>query len=404
MPTLRLLDDAMPSPLFLDVSHTSHTRARTGVQRVARSLRRELAGLCVPVTHDPYEETWRPLEAWEELNLAEGNPAAGRGAQWPLLARLRGRLRRGRPDPLAAAAAFGGSRGGLIAPEIFSAAAGAALPELFAASAGPRVALFHDAVALQYPEFTPRSTVARFPAYLRELLAFDGVAAVSESSRTALLDYWRWLGVARAPEVVALPLGIDPAPPAAAPMAPGPVPIVLCVATIEGRKNHAALLDACELLWASGTRFELHLIGIANRETGAPALLRIERLKAAGRPLRYDGAASDAGLEAAYAACAFTVYPSLAEGFGLPVAESLGRGKPCLCRFEGALGEIAARGGCARLGSAGAPEIAAAMAAVLASPADLAALTAAARQRTFKAWPQYAAELLAWMRSLRPNA
>ncbi len=246
--------------------------------------------------------------------------------------------------------------------------------------------------------------MARFPAYLRELLAFDGVAAVSETSRTALLDYWRWLGVARGPEVVALPLGIDPAPPVAAPSAPGAVPIVLCVATIEGRKNHAALLDACELLWATGTRFELHLIGIANRETGGPALQRIEHLKAAGRPLRYDGAASDAGLEAAYAACAFTVYPSLAEGFGLPVAESLGRGKPCLCRFEGALGEIAAGGGCARLGSAGAPQIAAALAAVLSAPADLAALTAAARQRTFKAWPQYAAELLAWMKTLRPNA
>lgn len=402
MPTLRLLDDAMPSPLLLDVSHTSHTRARTGVQRVVRSLRRELAGLGVPVTHDPYEETWRPLEAWEELNLAEGNPAAGRGAQWPLLARLRGRLRRGRRIPLAPAA--GGTPGGLIVPEIFSAAAGAALPELFAATDGPKVALFHDAVALQYPEFTPRSTVARFPAYLRELLVFDGVAAVSESSRAALLDYWRWLGVARAPEVVALPLGIDPAPPAASPPAPGPVPIVLCVATIEGRKNHAALLDACELLWAAGSRFALHLVGIANRETGGPALQRIERLKAAGRPVRYDGAASDAGLEAAYAACAFTVYPSLAEGYGLPVAESLSRGKPCLCRFDGALGEIAAAGGCASLGSAGAPQIAAAIATVLSSTANLAALTAAARLRTFKAWPQYAAELLGWMETLRRNA
>ena len=391
-------------PLLLDVTHTSHTRARTGVQRVVRSLRRELAGVCTPVTHDPHEGAWRPLEAWEALNLAEGRPAVGRGAHWPLLAQLRGRLRRGRPNPLAAVAAGAEGRGGLIVPEIFSAAASAAFPALFAAARGPKVALFHDAVALQYPEFTPRSTVARFPSYLRELLAFDAVAAVSESSRAALLDYWRWLGVTRHPEVIALPLGIDPPPPAPTGIPAGGVPVVLCVSTIEGRKNHAALLDACELLWAGGSRFELRLVGIANAETGGAALQRIERLRAAGRPLRYDGPASDAGLEEAYAACAFTVYPSLAEGFGLPVAESLGRGKPCLCRFEGALGEIAAPGGCVRLGAADAPQIAGALAAVLSSPADLAVRAAAARQRTVRTWPQYAAGLLGWMNTLRANA
>ncbi len=286
-------------------------------------------------------------------------------------------------------------------PEIFSAEVAAALPRLFDAARGPRVALFHDAIALQFPEFTPRSTSSRFPAYLRDLLQFDGIAAVSEASRRCLLDYWSWLGAARTPEVAAIPLGIDPPPgsPGAAPT--GGVPSVLCVGSIEGRKNHAALLDACESLWSAGARFQLRLVGLANTETGAPALQKVERLKAAGRPVRYDGPVGEGELEAAYRACLFTVYPSIAEGFGLPVAESLVRGRPCLCRMDGALGEIAAAGGCVDLGAAGAPEIAAAVGRLLSSPGELAALGSAARARRFKGWPQYAAELLAWMGTLR---
>jgi glycosyltransferase involved in cell wall biosynthesis len=394
----------VPAPFLLDLTHTSHTRARTGIQRVARALRGGLSGQAAAVCFDPYEGAWRPLDAWEERNLAAAHPSAGRGARWPLSAALRGWLRRlaRRSPPLSALGPPGSARG-VIVPEVFSPEVARALPALFAATAGPRIALFHDALALQFPEFTPRSTVARFPGYLRELLAFDGVAAVSEASRDSLVDYWRWLGVARTPPVVALSLGIDPPPGGAAETPPGGVPVVLCVGSIEGRKNHAALLDACESLWSRGVRFELHLVGMANTETGAPALERLGRLQAAGRPLRHDGPVDDAALEAAYRGCAFTVYPSLAEGFGLPVAESLARGKPCICRTSGALGEIARGGGCEGLGAADPPDIAAAIARLLQSPSDRAALADAARGRTFKTWATYASELTDWMKSLRRN-
>jgi glycosyltransferase involved in cell wall biosynthesis len=143
---------------------------------------------------------------------------------------------------------------------------------------------------------------------------------------------------------------------------------------------------------------------MANAETGGPALRRIGELRAAGRPVEFDGARTDAGLEAAYAQCAFTVYPSLAEGFGLPVAESLVRGKPCLCRTAGALGEVALGGGCVGLGDASPAEIASAIALLLASPGELAALRAAALGRTFRSWPEYCLELRAWIGTLQTNA
>ncbi len=236
-------------------------------------------------------------------------------------------------------------------PELFGPAVAAALPSLFAATTGSRAAVFHDAIALKFPELTPPKTVARFPAYLRELLSFDGIAANSEDSRTTLLSYWDWLGipVSARPQVTAIPLGIDiprpvsPSPPSI-PSSPQ-LPTVLSVGSIEGRKNHLALLDACEALWSSGLRFELHLIGLSHPQTGRAALARLHALQSAGRPIRYNGPASDADLAAAYAACTFTVYPSLIEGFGLPVLESLARGKPCVCSARGALGEAAEGGG-----------------------------------------------------------
>ena len=324
----------------------------------------------------------------------------------PWRARLRGTLRRhlGRPSPLDSGLSAPGCRpASLLVPEIFSSGVAAALPALFAQAGGPRAALFHDAIALKLPELTPAKTVARFPAYLRELLAFDGIAAVSEDSRLSLLDYWKWLGVSNPPPVQTIPLGLSLPAPGAGRISNLRSQIsnsILSVGSVEGRKNHLALLDACEQLWARGLSFELHLIGLTHPQTGRAALDKIAALKAAGRPLRYSGPVDDATVAAAYEACQFTVYPSLMEGFGLPVLESLAHGKPCVCSGRGALGEAALGGGCIALDSVDAGSLAAAIKQLLESPANLAALADAARARTFKSWGDYAAELAAWLRTL----
>ncbi|MEO6246507.1 MAG: glycosyltransferase [Opitutaceae bacterium] len=394
----------MPAPLLLDLSHTCHTRARTGIQRVTRSLLAALGIHAVPITHDPYRTGWRTLQAWERANLAATAPAAKRGARWPLSARLGGRWRRAtQGGAVVSRELMALKAAGLIVPEVFSPSVARALPDIFAATSGPRVALFHDAIALQFPELTPTKTVARFPSYLIELLAFDGIAVVSETSRTALIDYWRWLGITNPPPVLAITLGIDAVALPANPPTPTVdhvAPIILSVGSIEGRKNHFALLDACERLWRDGESFSLHLIGLAHPQTGAPALARIRELQAAGRALRYDGPVGEATLAAAYANCTFTVYPSLVEGFGLPVIESLSHGKPCVCSARGALGESAAHGGCVALESVDAASLASAIARLLRSPADLSALATQARDRRFKSWTDYGAELRAWMLSL----
>ena len=108
----------------------------------------------------------------------------------------------------------------------------------------------------------------------------------------------------------------------------------------------------------------------------------------------------DAALARAYAEATFTVYPSLLEGFGLPVLESLQYGKPCLCSSQGALGESAREGGCLTLDPVDAPSLAAAIRRLLTEPATLTTLTMAAQSRTFRTWDDYAADLLHWMKTL----
>lgn len=393
------------APLLFDATHTSHTAAQTGIQRVCRTLFEKLytQGQAAPICFDPHLIGWRPLVPGELAVLRDRSGGAGksRGAKWTLSQKISGATNRwlGKRPALPAAL-------GLICPELFSAKVGSRLPELLSAVAGPRVAIFYDAIALKFPELTPPGTVARFPAYLRELLLFDGVVAISEDSAASLRDYWRWLGVSDVPSVHAIPLGIDrpAAPVAGEPAAMPPTPRLLCVCTIEGRKNHLALLEACETLWSEGLVFELHLIGMARADTAGPALSRIHELKNAGRPLLFDGSVPEAGLHSAYRQCSFTVYPSLIEGFGMPVLESLHYGKPCVCSGRGALGESAHGGGCLPLDSVDAASLARALRRLLIHPAELAALSTAARARPLKTWPEYATEVSAWMRSLPRRA
>lgn len=359
----------------------------------ALAAKQSVAAIC----HDPYLGAWRPLNDRESRCLLPGQAATGsRGAQWPLHQKITGHARRlfGTKPPLPAGTA-------LVCPELFPPAVGARLPELLAAVSGPRIAVFHDAIGLKFPELTPPGTVRRLPAYLRELLLFDGIAANSEDSASSLRDYWAWLGITDTPDVRAIPLGLDPVPSGSQSAALNAQPRVLCVGTIEGRKNHLALLEACEKLWQEGAKFELQLLGLPRADTAGPALHRIAALKSSGQPLIFDGPRDDTGLHAAYRQCTFTVYPSLIEGFGLPVLESLQHGKPCVCSGAGALGESARGGGCIALPSVDAGSLAGAIRRLLQSPDELATLAAQARSRRYKLWPDYARELTDWMAGLR---
>jgi glycosyltransferase involved in cell wall biosynthesis len=224
-------------------------------------------------------------------------------------------------------------------------------------------AVFSDAIPLKLPHITWPRSVARHPGYLKLLAGFDRVWANSEASRSELLGYWRWLRVASPPQVDVLQLGADFIPirrrqgghasgvqareagSDASTHAAG-IPSLISVGIIEPRKNQALLLDVCGELWSEGARFSLDLVGRVNPVFGRELELRIRALGRKREELRFHGAVDDAELARLYAAARASVLPTIAEGCGLPLLESLWMGVPCACSDIPALLESASGGGC----------------------------------------------------------
>jgi glycosyltransferase involved in cell wall biosynthesis len=180
--------------------------------------------------------------------------------------------------------------------------------------------------------------------------------------------------------------------------------LVVYVSSFHGRKNHLTLLGAAEKLWQQGSKFELHLIG---RNVGAPLneiVRQIWKLKMRGRPLRWLRHVDDQTLLRAYSDCRFTVYPSIMEGFGLPIVESLAHGRPCVCGGNGALGEVARGGGCLIVDQTSEDALAAGIKKLLTEPDTYERLSTEARARKFRSWSDYTEKLLQHLQLPRRQA
>jgi len=103
----------------------------------------------------------------------------------------------------------------------------------------------------------------------------------------------------------------------------------LTVGAIEPRKNHALLLQAFKLFWQGGGRARSVWVGRWTIDArGLRRQLKTEQ--EFGRRLVTLEGVSDAGLAALYEHARAAIFPSLGEGFGLPVAEALFYGCPVL--------------------------------------------------------------------------
>lgn len=389
--------------LLLELTHTSHTLAATGIQQVCRNLYAEIGALTdvQAIVHDPWQKSWRTALRAERVRLLpDGTEGVARrkGEVWKTGLKIRGRLKlwTGIKGPLPKEAS------GILFPEFYLDRCIGALPELRAMLPGvPVAAVFHDAIALRFPNLSARATVERFPSYIASLASFDAVAAVSEASREELLGLWEGMGITDIPPVVAVPLGISKPRAVSAHREKDGVPHILCVATLEPRKNHLALLDAAEKLWDEGFHFKLILIGMAHRELGGEIVDRIRELEREKRDISWLGAVDNDTLYANYAACDFTVYPSLMEGFGLPVLESLARGKPCVCSTCGGLDEVSQGGGCLRLNDTGSACIADGLRSLLADSELRKRLQAEVAARPVRTWADYARDIMEFMSALK---
>lgn len=209
-------------------------------------------------------------------------------------------------------------------------------------------AVFHDAIPMRFPEFTWPRSVARFPAYLKMLSRFDQLFAVSEASTAEIRDYLGWLDSGCRHRINRIRPGADfldaqrPGPESAHSASRS----ILLVGILEPRKNQAVILDACDVLWQEGLSFDLQLVGRVNPHFGKPVVSEIRRLRRQGRPVVHADRVSDDDLQTRLRSCRFLVFPSRAEGCGLPILEALWMGAPSLCSALPSHRESAEGGGC----------------------------------------------------------
>lgn len=342
--------------IHFDITKAAEGRHASGLQRVSRQLRAALGPAATPVRWHPGTGRFRTADGAE--------PGAD---DW------------------------------LLTPEVFAPEERPGFAAWLARRACRCAAVYHDAIPLRLPHVTWPRSVARHPSYLRGLAELDAVWAVSAASQDELEGYWRWAGVERRPPVRVLPLGADfdgsPRAPAKPPADP---PRLLCVGILEPRKQQTLLLEAAERLWVEGRRFELHLAGRVNPYFGAPVQTRIAAAARRNRgALHFHEAPGDATLRALLDGAAATLFPSLAEGCGLPVLESLWRGVPCLASDLPAHREHAAGGGCHLLPPGEVDAWTDGLRMFLDDPAGAAELRRAAASRSLPTWAEAAERLQA---------
>jgi glycosyltransferase involved in cell wall biosynthesis len=121
---------------------------------------------------------------------------------------------------------------------------------------------------------------------------------------------------------------------------PKPERFVLAVGSISRRKNQAMLLDAWSRLAGDASLEDVKLIIVGGWDDNSASVRdRLRRdPELAGRVILMNNV-TDGELASLYRNCLFTVYPSLYEGWGLPIGESLSFGKLCVASSGRAMEE-----------------------------------------------------------------
>jgi len=259
---------------------------------------------------------------------------------------------------------------------------------------GFKVAIFHDAIPLRDPNVAAWEK-KRHVKTLRLLAKLDGVIAVSKAAADDLSARWREHGIAARASISIIPWPVPfTTPRTDFSEPPWTKKRILYVSRFKQVKNHAALLAACEKLWEDGLDFELELIGCEDEARESRAIVRaITQLQRAGKSVLWRGHVTEDELHEAYQQAAFTVFPSRAEGFGLPIVESFWHGRPVICSDLDPMGELAREGGCLTTDVQDVDRLAVAMRSLLQDRAKCLALAKEAYALPLRTWSDYGREL-----------
>lgn len=374
----------------VDLHHTSQTDLATGIQRVSRETaqrwQRDHEVLLLGWTQDYTALRLLPAAARRralgEPARSDEEPASDEcGKQVPVVVPWRSHYlivelatEEPRTRRMQALAAYSGNRTGMVG---------------------------HDCVPLMSSETAGEGMGGAFARLLAAVRHMDHVATVSEASA---VEYRGWRAMLAGvglpgPDITAVPLAAAAQEPSAQALEAarsrllvGRLPMVLCVGSHEPRKNHLAVLHAAELLWRRGVRFSLVLVG-GNAWKSERFTQVLDGLRDQGRPIESLSAVSEDMLWASYRLAHVLLFPSLSEGFGLPVAEALASGTPVITSRYGSMAEIAREGGALLVDPRDDAAIAAALERVLTEPGLRASLAEQTRSRPSRNWDDYAADV-----------
>ena len=188
-------------------------------------------------------------------------------------------------------------------------------------SALPLVVTVHDLAVFRHPEAFNRWTRTYSPRVVPRVLATARrIIAVSEFTRRELVE------LLRVPDekIRVVPNAVDDDFTRDGPASAGDY--VLAVGTLEPRKNLARLVEA-----ARRADVELRVVGAAG--WGG--------VEVGGNGVRWLGEVSDAELAQLYRGARCVAYPSVYEGFGIPVLEAMACGAPVVTSRGTAMEEVA---------------------------------------------------------------
>lgn len=207
------------------------------------------------------------------------------------------------------------------------------------------IVTIHDLSYLLYPDAAAKTLVTYLNKVVpRSVARAEMIIADSESTRRDIVEH---LGIpddrvrvvyggvderfhrdddAHRRSEVALRYGID-------------LPAILAVGTLQPRKNLARLIDAYVLLREQGLSHTLYIAG-ASGWLYSDIFRTIEDLGL--QPfVKFLGYVRDEDLPTLYSLADVFVYPSLYEGFGLPILEAMGCGTPVVCSDVSSIPEVA---------------------------------------------------------------
>jgi alpha-1,3-rhamnosyl/mannosyltransferase len=211
----------------------------------------------------------------------------------------------------------------------------------------PAVLTVYDLIPLLFPDQS--SSRARLFARWANGLALHAAGLVLAISETTRADYIRHLG-ARPEKIVTVPLAADPA------FAPGidrqrlaavaekyalPERYVLYLGSNKPHKNLVRLVEAWSIVESKRQAASYKLVVAGTWAEQYPeARRRVEELELHDRVV-FLGSVAEPDLPRLYGGAQLFVFPSLYEGFGLPVLEAMACGTPVVCSNRSSLPEVA---------------------------------------------------------------